>query len=444
MTETACDFLRRPRQGHPALAAPVPAQPRVHVRRRRRAGAGDRRQHGDLLGRQRGPAQDAAVPRSRPAGRVPAGERQRQRRRGRLAGQVPALALAEHRRPGRLGLPQQRHELRRRRRARAVQGQPGVGRLLQAVRGARHPRPRILGGRGFTQRAQGRAGQRTPVAAALPDRPEHAGPLDFAERRAVHRHRHRRAVVRRQRVRAESGCLGALPAGSRRRRSGSLLPGRGQAEGGRLGRSGHRAAEGVRRGIQAEVPARPERQGLVRRPQPERADGRGRADHALRAARRGRPGAADRLRQRRQPAAGPRHRPPTRDRDPLGDRRRPRPHHRAAAHRERAALGDRRRLRARPRRRRHARAAGREHRQPAARRRGRQRRRPRLAGAAVHDRRVARHRAALRPDPGAAGLAVGPRPDHQGERQPLRHRRPPQSHARRSSWSPKWPWRWSC
>ena len=32
--------------------------------------------------------------------------------------------------------------------------------------------------------------------------------------------------------------------------------------------------------------------------------------------------------------------------------------------------------------------------------------------------------------PALQALAVGPRPDHQGERQPLRHRRPPQPHAR--------------
>ena len=46
------------------------------------------------------------------------------------------------RRPGRRRLPRQRHELRRRRRARAVQGQPGLRRLLPAVRRPDRPRPR--------------------------------------------------------------------------------------------------------------------------------------------------------------------------------------------------------------------------------------------------------------------------------------------------------------
>ncbi len=95
-----------------------------------------------------------------------------------------ALASAEHRRPGRLRLPQQRHELRRRRRARAVPGQPGLRRLLPAVRRPDRPRPRLLGGRGFAERAEGRAGQRAPLAAAFPERPEHARPLDLAERRS--------------------------------------------------------------------------------------------------------------------------------------------------------------------------------------------------------------------------------------------------------------------
>ena len=36
----------------------------------------------------------------------------------------------------------------------------------------------------------------------------------------------------------------------------------------------------------------------------------------------------------------------------------------------------------------------------------------------------------VRPDPGAAGVALGPRADHQGERQPHRHRRAQQPHAR--------------
>ena len=36
MLENARDFVCRPGQGHPALAAPVPPQPRVHARRRRR------------------------------------------------------------------------------------------------------------------------------------------------------------------------------------------------------------------------------------------------------------------------------------------------------------------------------------------------------------------------------------------------------------------------
>ena len=120
-----------------------------------------------------------------------------------------ALAIAEHRRPGRLGLPQQRDELRRRWRARAVPGQPGVRRLLQAVRRPDRPRPAVLGGRGSPERGQGRADQRASLAAPIPERPEHAGPLDLAERRALHRHRHRRRRLRRQRVRRPtrtSGC----------------------------------------------------------------------------------------------------------------------------------------------------------------------------------------------------------------------------------------------
>ena len=83
------------------------------------------------------------------------------------------------------------------------------------------------------------------------------------------------------------------------------------------------------------------------------------------------------------------------------------------------------------RHRRHAGAARGQHRQPASRRRERRRRRPRLARPAVHRSRGARHRPPVRPDPGAQGLALRSRADHQGERQPHRHRRPSQPHARR-------------
>ena len=47
-------------------------------------------------------------------------------------------------------------------------------RLLPAVRRPDHPRPRLLG-RGFAERAEGRAGQRAPVAAALPGDPKMLG-----------------------------------------------------------------------------------------------------------------------------------------------------------------------------------------------------------------------------------------------------------------------------
>ena len=53
-------------QGFEPVAADVPAEPRLHRRRGRGAGARHRRQHRDLLGRQRRAAQAAAVPRPRP------------------------------------------------------------------------------------------------------------------------------------------------------------------------------------------------------------------------------------------------------------------------------------------------------------------------------------------------------------------------------------------
>ena len=52
--------------------------------------------------------------------------------------------------------------------------EPGHRRLLPAVRRPDHPRPRLLGGRGFAERAEGRARQRGPLAAPLPERFEDA------------------------------------------------------------------------------------------------------------------------------------------------------------------------------------------------------------------------------------------------------------------------------
>ena len=54
-----------------ARPAPVVARPRLHLRGGRRAGARHRRQHGDLFGRQHGPAEAAALPGPRAPGVVP-------------------------------------------------------------------------------------------------------------------------------------------------------------------------------------------------------------------------------------------------------------------------------------------------------------------------------------------------------------------------------------
>ncbi len=56
-------------------------------------------------------------------------------------------------------------------------------------------------------------------------------------------------------------------------------------------------------------------------------------------------------------------------------------------------------------------------------------RRPRLARAGVHAGGLDRHRHPVRPDPRAPRVAGGPQLDAQGEREPLRHRAPPEQDA---------------
>ncbi len=336
---------------------------------------------------------------------------------------------ADQRRPGRLGLPLQRPELHRRRRARAAARRPGVGRLLQALRRADRARPRVQRGRGPARRHPRHAAQPRPLDAAVRRRPEHPRQDHLAQRRSVHDRRHRRTELRRLRVRHAPRAVDSVPARPAQPRPGPLLPGRRAVEAGRQRPAGAGAPVAVVERVQAEVPERAaEGSGLQRRAAAERDRPR-RAVHAVDPARRGQPRAAHRLRQRRQPAARARHGTPARDRDPRRDRRRPRAHRPAAADGERPAVARRRDHRAGPRHGRHPRAARAQHGRPAAHGRGRFRRHARLARARVHARGVDRHRRAVRSHPRAPGLARGPQRHAEGEQQPRGHGLPPEQDA---------------
>ncbi len=413
---------RRVRPGSEALPAHVPAEPGVHGRRRGGPGARDRREHRDLLGRERRAAQAGGVSGPRPDRALPehvaAG-----RGLGVLAGEVRALPRADERRRGRVGLRPRRRQLHGRGVARAAALGPGVGRFLQAVRGEGRAGPDVHARRGRAERAPGRGPRTRLLGPPVPERPRRRREGHLAQREPLGRRRRAGAGLRFPRVRAGAGGVDAVPDRSEHDRSGALLP-RGRAARGRCdARAGAGAAAALRRRIPPQVPRcpRPEQQ-LHRRAHP-RGDRPQRAPVPARAGRRGGLRAAHRVRQRGQPAARARERAPPRNRDPDGHRRGARADRAAAARRERAAVaGGRRDWRDR-RRHRHPRPARHKHRGPAARRSGRRARGRGLARARLHAGGVGRHGPRLRPDSGAAGLARGPQRDAQGERRAVRRRR---------------------
>ena len=120
---------------------------------------------------------------------------------------------------------------------------------------------------------------------------------------------------------------------------GHYFHGRRAAEARRDAGAGEGAAEAFRRGFPAEVSdgALGNNQGFGVEPIRE-ATGEQRAFVAAGAGGRGELRAADCVRECGESAAGARGRPAARDRDPGGDRRRPRAHHPATADGERAAL----------------------------------------------------------------------------------------------------------
>ena len=118
----------------------------------------------------------------------------------------------------------------------------------------------------------------------------------------------------------------------------------GPPEAGRHGAAGQHADGGFGQGLPRQVPAGARPAEFVRREDdPRHHRARRREELAADLRRRRELRAADRLRQRRQPPARPRDRTPPRDRDPRRDRRIARPHHPAAADRERRPLAGRRR-----------------------------------------------------------------------------------------------------
>ena len=267
-----------------------------------------------------------------------------------VAREVPVLARADQRRPGRLGLPLQRRELHRRRRARAAARRPGVGRLLQAVRRASRARTRVHRGRGSARRHPGHAAQPRPLDAAVRRRPEH--PRQASSRSA--------AIPTRSSASSDTSFdvseFGTPPElwipfqldpahaptrATTSRSTGRLKPGVTRPAG-----AGAAVAVG-RTSTSGSIPNVLQKdQGFsVELLQNEIV--RDVQSTLLDPARRGQLRAAHRLRQRRQPAARARHGTPARDRDPRRDRRRPRAPHPAAADGERAAVARRRDHRAR-------------------------------------------------------------------------------------------------
>ena len=217
----------------------------------------------------------------------------------------------------------------------------GLGRLLQAVRRA----GRCAAATFTRRRRPARTATKVAVLShalwtrALRRRSATSlGKTHLAQRRSLHHRRRARTSFDFSRVRpaaARSGCRSSsIPnttdQGHYFQAAGRLKPGvtLEQAKA-RLAAVGERVQAQVSRTRSAATGAFSV-EPMQRRDRPQR---RGTSLLVLR--RRGQLRAADRLRQRRQPAARPRHRPAARDRHPRGDRRRPRPHHPPAAHRER-------------------------------------------------------------------------------------------------------------
>ena len=237
-------------QGRKALDSDVRPQPWLHAGGGRRAGARHRREHGDLLDRERGAPEAGAVSRARSARRLSA-DVARGRVQRRLAGEVPVLARADQRRPARLGLSLEHRQPDRRRHSRAASRQPGVGRLLPPVRRADAAGPWLHRRRGSSRRRARRRAQPCALDATFRRRSPHHRQDHLAQRRALHDHRDRRSDIRCLGVRAVSRCLDPLPARSAHQRSGPLLLGRGPIEAGRLARPGAGAPGAVGRRVQA-------------------------------------------------------------------------------------------------------------------------------------------------------------------------------------------------
>ena len=330
-----------------SFAADVRAEPGVHAGGRRRADARHRRQHRDLLGRQRGAAQAGPVPGSRSARdvhehrrrRAAAARRPRRRSSSTTAQQTDVVQDVAAFRTGVVN-----HT------GGSVPGAAAVGaghrRLLPPVRRAGRARPDVHARRKIGPNgAQGRRPQPRFWAAPLRQRSRTSSARPSRSAAIRTRSSASSGRLRLRGVRPVARGLGAVPArseheatrGTTSSAAGRLKPGvtLEQAQGA--------AASSRRTSYRQKFPNAlgPNRRFSVA------ADARGaRPQRALVAARAGRRGelrAADRLRQRRQPAAGARDRTAARDRHPRGDRRRARPHHPAAADRERRAVAGRRR-----------------------------------------------------------------------------------------------------
>ena len=402
--------------GPEVRAARARAPPAVRRGHGAHAGAGHRRQRGDVRRRAGGAVAAAAVPGARAAG-----QRVQQLHAGREASGRVLRARLRGLAPGQRLVPRLGgHQLGRLRadgRGRRRRAGPGVGRdrgLLRAHGSSAPPRSNALHRRRHLRRPGGcRPGPR-PLDAALRRRPRHRGPPRH-DRRPAERSGGRDAEG--LRVPAVLGAVGAVPllARTARHPAGRALPRRGRAPGslrhagGRAGGDGrHRRAAGP--GVSEDELG----QGRRDRSAAGRARRRGAGRAAGADGRRG-PRAPDRVRQRGGAGAGAVARTQPGPRDPPHARRGPWPPGPGDARRVRAAGARGGRGRSAARERGHARdgGVGGEPRHPAPGPGPRRRKRSRVHGPAL-----ARGGRAVRR---AAGVAGGRRPGPRGRHA---HRRP--------------------
>ena len=344
-------LARRPLERSPLRGAHAPAQPGVRRSRRAVAGAGDRRQRGDLFRHQRG---DAPLAPGRGAGSPRADLASR--RRGPTPLRARPLLRAPLRTP-RVHLGDSRAgdvaaDGRHRRRRRSRQRRHGVGLLLRAPR--RAPCDRTPADAGRRRAGAGDAGgrhQRWLLAPPLRGQSRRDRQNGDGPRPRLHHRRRDAAVVPEHEARPDAQSRISAPDHADRPTARVDELQHGHADGTAEARSGRRRDQrgggdalsripagggraGAREGSPGDSAAAGGREGRARRLQPVQlrvpaiaADPDGQ--------RRSR--AAARVREPLGTAARARGRAPARDRDPPGDRRRARPPDPAVPDRESAA-----------------------------------------------------------------------------------------------------------